>query len=216
MTSVESESPRPERWGENLGYPSWFERIGPGVHDFFNTGNRGFMVPALKLGLGRYMSTPLTGYLMLLRTRGRKSGVMRDAPLGYLVSGEHIYAMAGFGPRTHWFQNIKADPHVEVLLPDRSISGFAEEVTDANELRTVLPALARTMAPLVTALGFGNPRRQSDAEIAASLAEFPLVRIRQTGLAAGPNDPGGWGWVVPNAVAAVALALWLRSVARRR
>jgi hypothetical protein len=54
-------------------------------------------VPALKMGLGRYVSNPLTGYLMILRTRGRKSGEMRDAPLCYAIVGEYVYCVAGFG-----------------------------------------------------------------------------------------------------------------------
>jgi len=73
-------------------------------------------VPALKMGLGRYISNPLTGYLMILRTRGRKSGEMRDAPLGYTISGDCVYCIAGFGRRAYWYQNLLADPKVEAIL----------------------------------------------------------------------------------------------------
>ena len=104
-------------------------RLLPAVHDGFIAVNNYVSVPALKMGLGRYMSNPATGYLMILRTRGRKSGEMRDAPLGYTIVGDHVYCIAGFGRPTHWFQNVLADPHVEVILPSRAFSGLAEEVT---------------------------------------------------------------------------------------
>lgn len=191
-------------WGAGLGYPGWFEAVGPQVHRFFNWGNKTFMVPALRMGLSKYMSTPFTGYLMILRTRGRKSGVMRDAPLGYYARGEFVYCMAGFGRDTHWFQNILADSRVEVLLPSRAFSGIAEEVTDPDERAQILYPLVKSMGPVVLATGLGNPWQESPEKILDRCKRFPLIRIRQTGFAAGPDDPGGWGWIVP----AVAGAWW--------
>ena len=78
----------PPEWGRELGYPDWIKPFIPGVHGAFTKANKYVGVPTLKMGLGRYMSNPLTGYLMILRTRGRKSGEMRDAPLGYTIVGE--------------------------------------------------------------------------------------------------------------------------------
>jgi len=136
-------------------------------------------VPALKAGLGKYLSNPLTGYLMILRTRGRKSGEMRDAPLGYTVIGDHVYCMAGFGRKTHWFQNVLADPRVEVILPSRAFSGIAQEVTD--EAGTPARAAA-------TAAEHGRDRRShrpwatsgkmSPEEASAKCEGLPLVRIQ--------------------------------------
>src|SRR5450759_5763579 len=72
------DEPPPEfgPWGEGLAYPEWVQRALPAMHDAFNGMNKYVGVPALKMGLGRYISNPLTGYLMILRTRGRKSGEM--------------------------------------------------------------------------------------------------------------------------------------------
>jgi hypothetical protein len=72
-----------EGWGEGLAYPEWVAQYLPAMHSGFNAVNKYVSVPALRAGLGRLVSNPLTGYLMILRTRGRKSGEMRDAPLGY-------------------------------------------------------------------------------------------------------------------------------------
>jgi deazaflavin-dependent oxidoreductase (nitroreductase family) len=182
----------------------------PALHDGFNWGNRYISVPALKMGLGRYISNPFTGYLMILRNRGRKSGEMRDAPLGYVVVGEYVYCIAGFGRKTHWLQNVLADPRVEVILPSRAFSGLAEEVTDEAERQLVLPRLLRSMGVIAGMLGMGNPWRDSPAAIAAKCEGMPLVRVRATGIAAGPEDPGGNYWVVPVIGGSLLTLLWLK------
>jgi deazaflavin-dependent oxidoreductase (nitroreductase family) len=184
-------------WGEGLAYPEWMMRLLPAVHDGFTAVNKYLSVPALKMGLGRYMSNPVTGYLMILQTRGRKSGELREAPLGYTIVGEHVYCIAGFGRRTHWLQNVLADPGVEVILPSRAFSGVAEEVTDTDERSRVLPPLLRSMGVVAGMVGMGNPWRDTPEEIARKCEGMPLVRIRATGIAAGPEDPGGRFWVVP-------------------
>jgi deazaflavin-dependent oxidoreductase (nitroreductase family) len=197
-------------WGEGLTYPESIQGLLPAVHDGFKAVNKYLIVPALKMGLGRYMSNPLTGYLMILRTRGRKSGEMRDAPLGYTIVGDHVYCVAGFGRPTHWFQNVLADPHVEVILPSRAFSGLAEEVTDSAERRRVLAPLLRSMGVVAGMVGMGNPWRDSPEEIERKCEGMPLVRVRATGIAVGPEDPGGRYWIVPLAASAVLAVWWLR------
>jgi hypothetical protein len=63
--------------------------------------------PALERGLGALVSNPLTGYLLVLRTRGRRTGLMRAAPLGYVVLDGAIYCCAGFGETTAWYRNVQ-------------------------------------------------------------------------------------------------------------
>ena len=201
-------------WGQDLAYADWIKPYLPALHAGLNTMNRYMSVPALEAGLGRYMSNPLTGYLMILRTRGRKSGLMKDAPLGYVVIGDAVYCLAGFGRQTNWYRNILADPHVEVILPSRAFSGTAEEVLDPQERLRVLPLLLRSMGAIAAMMGMGNPWSAAPGEIARKCEGMPLVRVRATGIAAGPDDFGGWSWIVPLAASAVLAALWLRT--RRR
>jgi deazaflavin-dependent oxidoreductase (nitroreductase family) len=208
--------PKAVQWGEALGYPQWAERVMPGLHSAFNVMNRYLGVPVLRMGLGGVMSNPVTGYLMLLRTRGRKSGLVREAPLGYTVRGDHVYCMAGFGRQTYWFRNILTDAHVEVVLPGRAFSGLAEEVTDLEERRDVLPSLVRSMGVVVMATGLPNPWRCSSDEILRACEQFPLVRIRATGIAAGPNDPGLLGWIPPQLLWLLPLGWVVLRRSRRR
>ncbi|MFI5258484.1 MAG: nitroreductase/quinone reductase family protein [Candidatus Limnocylindrales bacterium] len=196
-------------WGEGLAYPDWVRPCLPALHEAFTSVNKWLSVPALRMGLGKYVSNPLTGYLMILRTRGRKSGEMRDVPLGYTIVGEHVYCIAGFGRRTHWFQNVLVDPRVEAILPGRAFSGTAEEVTDPAERVRVAAPLLRSMGLVAGIVGLGNPWHDSPAEIAAKCEGMPLVRVRATGIAAGPEDPGGRYWLVPVAVGAGLALMWL-------
>ena len=201
---------------QELDYPGWIKTLLPAIHDAFTKGNKYVIVPALKMGLGRYASNPFTGYLMILRTRGHKSGEMRDAPLGYTIVGEYVYCVAGFGRQTHWVQNVRADPNVEVILPSRSFSGLAEEVTDEAERGRVLPPLLRSMGAIAGMMGMGNPWRDAPEAIAARCEGMPLVRVRATGIAAGPEDPGGRYWVMPLAASALVTLWWLRRRGRTR
>jgi deazaflavin-dependent oxidoreductase (nitroreductase family) len=204
-----------EAWGADLGYPDWLAGQMPAVHAAFNGLNKYFSVPLLRMGLGRFMSTPVTGYLMILRTRGRKSGQWRDAPLGYCVLDDAVYCLAGFGTRTHWYQNVLADSRVEVHLPGRSFSGIAEPVTDPAERLRALPPLIRSMGVVASGFGLGNPWRDSPEQLEAKCRAFPLVRVRAAGIAAGPEDPGGWFWVVPAALSGLFLLRWVGARRRR-
>ncbi len=207
---------RPPKWGQELGYPEWIKTLLPAIHEAFNRGNDYVMVPALKMGLGRYVSNPFTGHLMILRTRGRKSGEMRDAPLGYTIIGEYVYCIAGFGRQTHWVQNVLADPHVELILPGRAFSGLAEEVTAEAERCRVLRPLLQSMGVIAGMMGMGNPWRDAPEGIAAKCEGMPLVRVRATGIAAGPEDPGGRYWLVPVVGGTLLTLWWLRARGRRR
>ncbi|HEY1168064.1 MAG TPA: nitroreductase/quinone reductase family protein [Candidatus Limnocylindrales bacterium] len=203
-------------WGEGLAYPGWIQGLLPALHDGFTVLNRYVSVPALKAGLGRYVSNPLTGYLMILRTRGRKSGEMRDVPLGYTIVDDRVYCVAGFGRPTQWFQNVLADPSVEVILPSRAFSGLAEEVTDSDERRRVLVPLLRSMGVVAGMVGLGNPWRDGPEEIERKCEGMPLVRVRATGIAAGPEDPGGRYWIAPMIVGTYLILSSLRGRSRHR
>ncbi len=211
---VNAEAVRVRSAFADLPYPRRFTRFLPTLHRRFNDMNRWFAVPALRLGLGRYWSNPFTGYIMLLRTTGRKSGVRREAPLGYVIVGDAVYCMAGFGRTTYWFQNLLADPSVEIVLPGRTFSGIAKEVTDPAEMGRVVRPLAESMTLIAGLLTGVNPRTASDDEVRRVYGAFPIVRIRATGVAAGPDDPGGRGWIVSNVLASMA-AIWAAGLVRR-
>jgi deazaflavin-dependent oxidoreductase (nitroreductase family) len=193
-----------------LPYGPVMTRFTPLIQRGFRVVNRFLAVPLLRAGLGPLLATPLTGSLMVLRTRGRRTGRRRDVPLGYVIADGSVYFCAGFGRPTAWLHNIGADPNVEVLLPGGAVAGVAEEVTEPEEW-------ARAMRLLLVSLGVigrmtvGDVRRVSDDELWTLAGGIPLVRVRVTGMGSGPFDPGGLGWVVPSVIS----ALWLIGRASR-
>ena len=194
-----------------LPYGPLMTRLLPELQRGFRYVNRYVAVPLLEAGLGPLCNTPLTGSLMVLRTRGRSSGLWRDAPLGYLILDGHVYCTAGFGYRTQWVRNIQADPRVQVLLPTIAVTGVAEEVTDPAEWSRGMRALLASMG-IISRSMIGDVRRASDEGLQAMAGGLPLIRIRVTGLGVGPFDPGGRGWVLPTVLSLA----WLGNRLRRR
>ena len=155
------------------------------------------MRPALRSPFGRLVGNPFTAYLLLLRTRGRRTGDLREAPLGYVLLDGCVYCVAGYGVRTPWYLNLLDTPTVEVVLPGRTIRGVATPVTDDGEWLRAYRALIGGFG-LVGRLVDGDPSRLSDAELLATHRALPVIRIRALDppgpIAAGGWDPGGRGW----------------------
>jgi deazaflavin-dependent oxidoreductase (nitroreductase family) len=183
-----------------LPYGTHARRVLDPLRTAFAPANR-LIAPALKAGLGAFISNPLSGYLMVLRTRGRRTGKLREAPVGYVVRDGSIYCCAGFGESTAWYRNLLADPAVEIVLPGRTLTGLAAPVTDPEEWVRAYRALIDSLG-LVSRLVMGDLRRIDDETLRRRHAAIPLVRIRPTGLIPGDLDPGGRFWLV-------SLAAWL-------
>lgn len=73
--------------------------------------------------------------VLLLITRGRRSGERRTAPLLYLEDGNRVILVASKGGMSHhpaWYLNLSADPEVEIergtaVLPMRARTASAAE-----------------------------------------------------------------------------------------
>jgi hypothetical protein len=88
------------------------------------------------------------------------------------------------------------------------VSGLAEEVLDPDEVDAAMRALLGSM-PWIARPMLGDLSAASHEMVLSTAAVLPLVRIRVTGLATGPWDPGGRGWVLSTAVGGLLLARWL-------
>lgn len=170
---------------------------------FFWFLNRLFMVPAFRLGLGPFMGNPLTGYIMVLRTTGWKSGKERFTPVNYAILDGSIYCLAGFGKGAHWYRNMQAKNGIQIVLPGSSVAGVAEDVDDPEESVRAARQVLKNGGFAGFLLGF-NPFTAPDAVVREKIRGLPLVRIRPTGIGSGAGDPGGWLWV-----AAALAVIWL-------
>ena len=88
-----------------------------------------------RLGLGDLLNALR---LLVLTTRGRKSGQARHVAVEYRRHGSKIYMISGWGERPDWYQNLLADPLVTIQLGRHTLSALADKVTDpAEALRAV-------------------------------------------------------------------------------
>ncbi len=167
--------------------------------------NKFFMVPIFRLGIGPFFGNPVWGYMMVLKTTGRKSGKIRYSPVNYAIMKGNVYCLAGWGHVADWYRNLIASPDIEVILPGGALSGAAEEVTDPAERITALRKVLK--AGGFAGFMFGvNPYTVSDDILAEKTKGAPLIRIKPCGVGSAASDPGGWLWI-PVVSALIWLAL---------
>jgi deazaflavin-dependent oxidoreductase (nitroreductase family) len=68
--------------------------------------------------------------VVLLETRGRKSGQPRRIPVGKAITGDTLWIVAEHGRRAAYVKNIEADPHVRVRVGRTWRSGVAHVLYD--------------------------------------------------------------------------------------
>lgn len=177
----------------------------------FRVLNRGMLI-MWRLGLGGVMAGRRRGYVMVLVTTGRKTGLRRPVPLNFAEDPGAVYCLAGFGKRTHWLVNLLADPRCEVWLPDgRRLAGTAEIVTDESiRIEMVRRLLIRAGFATKLAEPGLDPRLAPEAEIAELGGRYghryEAVRIHLDGAITGPGGPGDLWWVLPASGVAIAAA----------
>src|SRR5262245_39925130 len=86
--------------------------------------------------------------LMILTTRGRKSGLPRRAVIEFRRHGRKIYAISAWGERPQWVQNIAHDPCVTIQRGKRTFTAQAHLVDDPSEALRALYLFRRT-SPVV-------------------------------------------------------------------
>ncbi|HEY3289476.1 MAG TPA: nitroreductase family deazaflavin-dependent oxidoreductase [Anaerolineae bacterium] len=157
-----------------------------------------FMLLVWRLGLGKWINLwpDVGGQIMVITHTGRKSGLKRRVPVNYVIVDGEVYCTAGFGQASDWYRNIKANPKVEVWLPDGWWNGVADEVTDPQKRLTLL-------RKLMVASGFAarlegmDPVTITDDELTAEAKDYRVLHIHRTAERTGPEGPGDLQWVWP-------------------
>lgn len=138
--------------------------------------NRFIIVPAFKMGFGRFTSNPLTGQIMVVKVIGRKTGKIHYTPVNYGIIDGNIYCYQGKKLKGQWYLNLKANPKVEVLLPDGNFLGFSEEVKDDRERADAMRAILKNSGLGGFIYGV-NPSTASDKLIQEKTADIPVMKI---------------------------------------
>ena len=68
--------------------------------------------------------------VVILETRGRKSGQPRRIPVGKAITEDTLWIVAEHGRRAAYVKNIEADPHVRVKVGRKWRSGAARVLYD--------------------------------------------------------------------------------------
>lgn len=96
-----------------MGITETFAKVGTGAH-----------AALYKLLGGRFVgASDDAGGLIVVTTKGRKTGKLRSRPLMHMRDGENLLVVASAGgadEHPSWYLNMKADPHVTVHVADRT------------------------------------------------------------------------------------------------
>ena len=172
-----------------------------------------FMLFMWRLGLGKWVNAwpEKGGQIMVLSHIGRKSGLQRRTPVNYALINGDVYCAVGFGHVSDWYRNIKANPAVEVWLPDGWWAGEAEDVSDSADR---LPLLREALIGSGFAAEMAGiyPKTMTDDELEALTTSYRLLRIRRTAARTGPGGPGDLAWIWPLAT----MLLLLFALRRKR
>jgi len=173
-----------------------------------------FMVAMFRLGLGPYAGgNPYTGYIMVLTTTGRRTGLPRRTPVNYAQGEGEVYCLVGFGQSSHWYRNVLANPNVQVWVGREGWSGRAEVMTDPTEWLPIYRHIAHRAGFADRAFTTEAISELSDERLLRLAAEGPVIRIRLDRKLPRAEGPGDLAWLWP-VVGAGFLAGWL--IRRRR
>ncbi len=134
------------------------------------------MTTLYTLGLGR-----LVGRLvLLLTTRGRKTGLPRVTPLQYEEIDGAFYLGSSRGQQADWFRNIVADPHVEIRVKSRRFRGVAETIIDPLRIADFLELRLKRHPKMIGMIfkSDGLPAQPGRAQLEAYAAKLAMVVVR--------------------------------------
>ena len=114
--------------------------------------------------LGGIPGTPV----LLLTTKGRRTGKPRTTPLLYLTEGESLVVVASFGGsdvHPAWFLNLEADPDAEVQIGRSARRQMRARRATAEERAGLWPRLTELYP------GYAKYKRKTSREIPLVILE---------------------------------------------
>lgn len=156
--------------------------------------------------------------IMILTTRGRKSGQSRPVAVEYRTHGSKIFVVSGWGTRPQWFQNVLTHPKVTLQLGSERIAAEAAVIDQPGEAQRAL-TLFRRRAPLIydAVLARMSQQPKIDAKTLPDVSDqFTIVRFNR--LPDAPPLPpvrADLAWVLPLSLVLSAVTLALLAVMTR-
>ncbi len=76
--------------------------------------------------------------VMRLTTRGRRTGRLRTVCVSFMPQGAGFIAFSGWGIRSSWYQNVLANPEVEIQVGRRRMRATAKLIPDPEQRRLLM------------------------------------------------------------------------------
>ena len=181
----------------------------PLMRRIFRFLNKFFMVPIFRLGFGPFFGNPFTGYIMVLKTIGRKSGKVRFAPVNYTIHKGNVYCISAARKESDWYRNLQANPEIEMILPGGAIYARMDEMDDLDDKVLITRQILKSAGFAGFFEGY-NPFTISDEELNAKVTNLPLLRFQPMGVGSGASDAGGWAWIWSFVVTIIVIILLVR------
>ena len=149
-----------------------------------------FMLLMWRLGLGSWVNSwpSVMGQIMVITHTGRKTGLPRRTPVNFAVLDGDVYCIAGFGTISDWYRNLRAQPRIEIWLPDGWWTGEAADVSTSPNRLFYLRQVLIASGFAARAEGI-NAYTISDEELDQVTQSYRLVRIRLLAARTGPGGP---------------------------
>ena len=123
--------------------------------------------------------------VMLLTTRGRRTGLWRTTAVSFMPLDGHFIAFSGWGVGSNWYRNIRANPSVRIRVGSREMNASARVVAEAGRRRELMRQMAarssgcgppKPMRPLLKLGRVFDYQGEIDMALAAGTT-LPVVEI---------------------------------------
>jgi len=119
---------------------------------------------------------PMSDFVMVITTIGRKSGKQFSTPIGYVRDGDDLIGLSVEG-RANWYKNLLQNPNVTLSVKGRDVQAKAEPVRDGSERQRIFELYKRTTGENFPRI-FALPPDAPEAVLAEALAKREFVRFR--------------------------------------
>lgn len=119
--------------------------------------------------------------LLILTTRGRKSGLPRHVVVEYRRHGSKYYVVSGWGADTDWCRNIQGDNRVTIQHGEHIVDARAQPVDDPAEALRALYMFSRNSWIYEMLFARMSSAQAADLNTLAEVVdEFTVLRLEPT------------------------------------
>lgn len=124
----------------------------------------------------------LSGALLTIHYRGRKSGIEYTIPVQFVRTGPHIYVIPADHEKKSWWRNFRTAAPVQLRIQGKSVGATAEILDSVSNPDVVLEAFAAYFDRFLSAARFHRIARTADgrydgADLKRIASQIPMIRI---------------------------------------